>query len=284
MPDTHPTIALNDLLAFYRDAGVHTLLEDTPIDRFAQAEQAQAEQAAKAAEQKQSTQRRTATPPPSVVQKEPQRTVPDEATLMRAAEAAKACETLEQLREAINAFDGCNLKHTARSTVFADGNPEAPLMIIGEAPGRDEDAQSVPFVGRSGQLLDKMLAAIGHDRTNTYISNILPWRPPGNRTPTPIESELCRPFIERHIVLAKPQKLLLLGSAATKTLLKTNDGIMSLRGKWTAVEIDGVIFDLLPSLHPAYLLRQPGQKRLAWHDLLSVKAALEQPAAEEASP
>ena len=271
-----PTSApsLQDLLATYADAGVHTFMEDAPIDRFAQAEaQVQVTKATHKTAPTQNTLRQAPTVAPAQPTA-PQKTVPDEATLQSAADAAKACQTLDELREAINAFEGCNLKQTARSTVFADGNPQAPLMIIGEAPGRDEDAQGLPFVGRSGQLLDKMLTAIGRDRTSVYISNILPWRPPGNRTPTPLESEICRPFIERHITLAKPQKLLLLGGAAAKTLLKTTNGIMSLRGKWTTIEINGTAYDVMPSLHPAYLLRQPAQKRLAWHDLLSVKSAL----------
>lgn len=186
--------------------------------------------------------------------------------------APSSAASIEELRAELEAFEGCALKHTAMNLVFADGNPAAKIMLIGEAPGADEDRQGRPFVGVSGQLLDRMLASIGLDRTNTYISNVLFWRPPGNRSPTDGEIAACLPFIEKHIALAKPEILILLGGVPTKTLLRTKDGIMKLRGRWTDyTPPGGTPIRCLPTLHPAYLLRQPAAKRQAWHDLLLVK-------------
>ena len=184
--------------------------------------------------------------------------------------------TLDALRERFAAFDGCPLRRTATNFVFADGNPDAPLMIIGEAPGEDEDRQGKPFVGRAGQLLDRMLAAIGLDRDSAYISNILPWRPPGNRTPSTGEIATCLPYIHRHIALKNPRILIFAGGIAAKTLLDTTKGITKLRGRWAAVTIPGLDAPIpaMPLFHPAYLLRQPAQKRLAWRDLLMVEKAL----------
>ncbi len=185
--------------------------------------------------------------------------------------AAQAAD-LASLRAALAQFDLCPLKKTARNLVFADGNPQAQIMLIGEAPGQEEDRQGLPFVGRSGQLLDKMLAAIGLSRAeNVYIANILPWRPPGNRNPLPEERDVCRPFLDRHIELIQPKILICLGGVAAKELLSTTRGIMSLRGRWHKANIKGREIDVLPTLHPAYLLRQPAQKSLAWHDMLLVK-------------
>jgi DNA polymerase len=172
-------------------------------------------------------------------------------------------------------FEGCNLRYTAKSLVFADGNPAGPLMLVGEAPGRDEDIEGRPFVGRSGQLLDRMLAAIGIDRSSAYIANVIPWRPPGNRTPTPQETEICRPFIERQIELANPKVLVSLGGPSAKVLAGAVEGIMKLRGSWRIHRTaGGREIPLMPTLHPAYLLRNPAHKRLAWRDLLEVKAKL----------
>ena len=197
--------------------------------------------------------------------------VPDDKAVQNARELAASAADLHALRDAMAGFEGCNLRLTAKNMVFADGNPAASIMAVGEAPGRDEDLQGLPFVGRSGQLLDRMLAAIGLDRDTVYIANVIAWRPPGNRTPTPQETEICRPFIERHIELVAPKILLPLGGSSAKTLLKTNDGIMRLRGKWTRYIVGETEIDALPMLHPAYLLRQPGHKRLAWQDLLKLK-------------
>jgi uracil-DNA glycosylase family 4 len=193
-----------------------------------------------------------------------------EETTANALSMAQSCNSLDDLRDKLATFDQCPLQTTAQNLVFADGNPDADLMIIGEAPGADEDRQGVPFVGVSGQLLDRMLAAIGRDRTSVYITNILPWRPPGNRKPTPFESELCLPFLTRHIELAKPKALLLLGGTSASTLMQTTTGITKLRGKWGEYESGNHSCPCLPTYHPAYLLRQPALKRDAWHDLLSM--------------
>ena len=201
-----------------------------------------------------------------------------------AASLAGACETIAALREALTRFEGCTLKATATNLVFADGNPQAPLMLIGEAPGRDEDLRGLPFVGRSGQLLDRMLAAIGHDRGTSFISNILYWRPPANRTPTTEEMAACLPFAQRLIGLVRPRVLVALGGIAAKQLLGTTDGIMRLRGRWQRFTLpDGTQIPLMPTFHPAYLLRQPAHKRLAWRDLLAVKESLATGRTEPAS-
>ena len=187
-----------------------------------------------------------------------------------------AATTIAELRRALEVFDGCALKETASNLVFADGAAGAPLMLIGEAPGREEDRDGLPFVGASGKLLDRMLAAIGRTRENTYISNILFWRPPGNRAPTPGEIAACLPFVERHIELARPRVILLLGGTAAKTLLNRADGITRLRGQWLAVQTAGLHQPIpaLASFHPAFLLRQTAQKRTAWRDFLAVRAKL----------
>jgi len=191
---------------------------------------------------------------------------------------AQAAQSLQDLRTALETFEGCDLKATATNLVFADGNPDSRIMLIGEAPGRDEDRQGLPFVGVSGQLLDRMLAAVGLDRTRVYVTNVLFWRPPGNRTPTPAEVAACLPFVERHIELVRPTHLLLLGGLSAKTLLARNEGITRLRGQWGEVQFAGLSAPVpaLATLHPAYLLRQPAQKRLAWRDLLSFTRALEE--------
>lgn len=184
--------------------------------------------------------------------------------------------TLADLRSALDRFDGCPLKKTAITTVFADGHQDARVMLIGEAPGADEDRQGKPFVGLSGQLLDRMLAAIDLDRRSVYITNILPWRPPGNRQPTPQEMALFFPFVARHIALIAPDFLVFVGGTATKTMLKTHQGIMALRGRFHPFLGPGMTHPIpaLATFHPAYLLRSPGQKRQAWSDWLQLKAAL----------
>jgi DNA polymerase len=190
-----------------------------------------------------------------------------------------AATTVDALREELTRFEGCDLRATAMNLVFADGDPTSPVMFIGEAPGEDEDRQGNPFVGASGKLLNQMLAAIGLERQNVYISNVLFWRPPGNRTPTDAELASCLPFVERHISLIKPKVLVLLGGVSTKTLLRTKDGITRLRGRWTdyaapaGSTLDSPI-PCLPTYHPSYLLRQPNAKRQAWNDLLALKKFL----------
>lgn len=277
---------LHELLAFYMEAGVDEALTEEPADRFAEAAQRLA-RAAPASEQTPPPDRRQqsagarafeennpAVPPPT------QRisataAVPDEAQAQLARQLASRASNLDELREAMAGFDGCNLKFTAKNLVFADGNPKAALMLVGEAPGRDEDLEGLPFVGRSGRLLDRMLAAIGLDRTSAYIANVIPWRPPGNRTPTPHETEICRPFIERQIELVSPKVLVNLGGPSAKTLLNTTEGILRLRGNWrTHTTASGTAIPAMPTLHPAYLLRTPAHKRLAWRDFVEVKMKL----------
>lgn len=201
-------------------------------------------------------------------------TAPDDAA--KAARAlAKSAPDLATLEQLLNDFDGCTLKATASRLVFADGTPGTRVMIVGEAPGRDEDEIGRPFVGRAGQLLDKMLASIGLDRTNVYIANIVPWRPPGNRTPTPQEIAICLPFILRQIELAQPDILVTMGAPATQNLLGLRDGILRIRGRWFEFETGDRKIPTLATLHPAYLLRQPGQKALSWRDFRALKARLE---------
>lgn len=209
------------------------------------------------------------------------------ATAEEAKAIADACQDLDALRAAIEAFEGCPLKFVANNTVFADGNPEARIMVIGEAPGEQEDSQGLPFVGRSGQLLDKGLSHIKLSRTAkdatdaVYISNIMPWRPPGNRNPSEDEINLMLPFCERHILLAKPDILLLLGNIANKSLLRTSEGITKIRGRWTSwrPSTGGEGTPTMPSYHPSYLLRTPAAKQHFWKDLLAVRKRLDDPKA-----
>jgi DNA polymerase len=193
---------------------------------------------------------------------------------MAAREAARSAATLEELRAILDRFEGCTLRATATQLVFADGTAGARVMFVGEAPGRDEDIAGLPFVGRSGHLLDRMMGAIGLDRTSAYIANIVPWRPPGNRTPTPQESAICLPFLLRQIELANPDVLVCLGGPSAQTLLAIKDGILKSRGRWFSFHTGTREIRAIATLHPAYLLRQPLQKRLAWRDFLAIKAAL----------
>ncbi len=198
-----------------------------------------------------------------------------DAATRSAREAAAAAGTLDELRAVLAAFDGCSLKGTATQLVFADGNPEGRVMVVGEAPGADEDRQGKPFVGRSGQLFDRMLAAIGLDRSHVYIANIVPWRPPGNRTPTPQEVAICMPFIARQIALADPDFLVCLGGSAAQGLLGSKEGILRMRGRWHDFETGRRSIKAMPMLHPAYLLRQPAHKKLAWADLRALRKTLD---------
>jgi uracil-DNA glycosylase family 4 len=274
-------VNLRHLLSFYADSGVVDALDEVGVNRFARHAAAKERAGAAApglagrplpAPQVQPrpvpASSRPARPQPSVA-------VPDEGQVLLARQLAARASSLEELRSAMAEFEGCNLRITARSLVFADGNPEAPLMLVGEAPGRDEDIEGRPFVGRSGQLLDRMLAAIGLDRSGAYIANVIPWRPPGNRTPTPLETEICRPFIERQIELAGPKVIVALGGPSTKVLVGRTEGILRLRGSWhTHLTSSGREIPVMPTLHPAYLLRTPAHKRLAWRDFLEVKSKL----------
>ncbi len=271
------------LLRWYIEAGADEAVGDAPVNRYEQTPQ---EQAGAVTSNKD-------TPHPSEPRADPAAPGPPPAFAAMATPTASdadsralaaECSTLEELRHAIDTFPGFALKATAKHMVFADGVPGSPVMFIGEAPGREEDLQGLPFVGPAGQLLDRMLAAIGRDRSCVYISNILNWRPPGNRTPTPAEALMALPFIKRHIVLAKPKVVVLLGGTAAKHLLATTTGIMRLRGKWTELMLDEFgeqVIPALPTLHPAYLLRQPAHKRLAWQDFLSLKLRLREIESED---
>ena len=202
--------------------------------------------------------------------------VPGDAGVVAAREAAAGAATLDELRRALERFEGCNLRLTARRLVFADGAPGARVMFVGEAPGREEDEQGLPFVGRSGHLLDRMLAAIDLKRSDVYIANVVPWRPPGNRTPTPQETEICKPFVARQIDLVDPDVLVFLGGAAAAALSGTKEGILRLRGRGLSYAGAARPLRALATLHPAYLLRQPIQKRLAWRDFLAIRRALDE--------
>jgi DNA polymerase len=204
---------------------------------------------------------------------------PDEAVAGARALAASA-KTLEDLHEILSDFDGCALKATAKNLCFYRGAEQARVMLIGEAPGRDEDLAGKPFVGRAGQLLDKMLAAIGLSEANVHITNIVYWRPPGNRTPTPQEAQICSPFLERQIALVEPDIIVCLGGAAAKHVFDTPEGIMRLRGKWRDIEFAGKTFQAMATLHPAYLLRTPAAKRMAWRDLLEIRSKLDETGAQ----
>jgi DNA polymerase len=196
-----------------------------------------------------------------------------DAAVMAAREAARNAQTLEALRDILGGFDGCGLKASASRLVFADGIAPARLMFVGEAPGAEEDKQGLPFVGRSGQLLDRMLKAIGLDRSKVYIANIVPWRPPGNRTPTPVETQICLPFIQRQIELCDPDILVTVGQPSTGALLGIQ-GITKNRGRWFPYHTGTREIRAMPMLHPAYLLRTPIAKRQAWRDMLAIKKAL----------
>ncbi len=265
------------MLKWLVDAGADEALADEPIDRFAVA----AEPADAVAMPEAAAHRVEPRAPVRAAEPLPTRApasftaAPAPAAAKSAREVAAACTTLDQLRAAVEAFDGCALKVTAKHTVFADGHQGASVMLIGEAPGRDEDLQGLPFVGRSGQLLDRMLNAIGLDRASSaYITNVIFWRPPGNRPPTPEEAAICAPFLLRHIELKQPKVLLLLGGTPVRHVLNVEEGITKIRGRWGRYVLNGVEIPVLPTFHPAYLLRQPSAKRQAWQDLMSLKLKL----------
>jgi uracil-DNA glycosylase family 4 len=264
-PDPAPTV--QQLLALYLEAGVDCALTEEPVNRLSdpaivagpgETTPARPVKAAQAAI--------------PAVRVEPA----PEAAIASAREAARTAPSLEVLRDLLENFDGCALKSTATRLVFADGNPHARVMFVGEAPGREEDIEGLPFVGRSGKLLDRMIAAIGLDRSKAYIANVIPWRPPGNRTPTPQETQICLPFIQRQIELVNPDVLVTLGNPSTQTLLSTREGIMKTRGRWFDYDTGTRVIRAIATFHPAYLLRSPSYKRMAWQDLRAIAKALEQ--------
>jgi DNA polymerase len=270
-----PEQPARDLLDFYLEAGVDALVGEAPVDRFADATAAPARPPATLPPDLE-TKGRPAPPltaPPLAAPSLAAPPSPDEAAVS-AREAAKSAETLDELRAILDRFDGCGLKATATRLVFADGNPQARLMLVGEAPGRDEDIEGLPFVGRSGKLLDRMLAAIGLDRSSVYIANIVPWRPPGNRDPSPHETAVCLPVIHRQIELVDPDFLVCLGRPSMQTLLGISEPISKARGRWFSFDTGTREIRAMPTFHPAFLLRSPLQKRFAWRDLLAIKKAL----------
>jgi DNA polymerase len=290
---TEPVAAARELLAFYLEAGVDALVGETPVDRMADetvaaplAERAKSDNEAVLAGSlgsHQASRRQTDSfpnrPRPAALPRAGEARVPaappaPEAAFMAAREAVKSATTLDELRALLDRFEGCALRATATQLVFADGNPQARIMFVGEAPGRDEDIAGLPFVGRSGKLLDLMMAAIGLDRKSAYIANIIPWRPPGNRDPSPQETTICLPFIRRQIELVDPDVLVCLGKPSAVTLLDIKDGILKNRGRWFTFDTGTRQIRATVTLHPAYLLRQPLQKRLAWRDFLAIKKAL----------
>jgi uracil-DNA glycosylase len=255
---------LAGLLRWYADMGVDIAVDAAPHDRFA-------ETPASALGPPEAS---PPAPAPSVAAEAGRRVMREAPPALTAGaleatalDSAAAAQNLDDLRENLSRFEGCGLKATATRLVFGDGNPHAEIMFVGEAPGADEDRQGVPFVGRAGQLLDKMLASIDLDRGKVYIANVVPWRPPGNRTPTPLETAVCLPFIRRQIELVDPKILVCLGAAAAQTLLGAKEGIMRMRGRWFTYTAGEKDIRAIAMLHPAYLLRQPAQKKLAWQDL-----------------
>ena len=277
IPEPAPTI--QQLLAFYLEAGVDCALTDAPVNRLSDPDAttpvtAPTMMVAAAREPAQLKQAHLALP---AVAAPREATPAPEAAIASARQAARIAPSLEALRDLLEKFEGCALKHTATRLVFADGNPQARIMFVGEAPGRDEDIEGLPFVGRSGKLLDRMIAAIGLDRGKAYIANVIPWRPPGNRTPTPQETQICLPFIQRQIELVNPDVLVTLGNPSTQTLLSTREGIMRTRGKWLDYDTGTRTIRAIATFHPAYLLRSPSYKRMSWQDLRSIAKALEQP-------
>jgi len=245
-----------DALRWYIAAGVDEVIGEQPVDRYAQ----------------------SAKPAPARIPAQAAAPIPNAPPEpASSAHLALEAKNLAELKAAMESYEGCALKRTCQRTVFADGDPSARLMIVGEAPGADEDRLGLPFVGASGKLLDQMLAAIGLDRASAYITNVVPWRPPGNRKPEPAEVELCLPFITRHIELVDPDVLLLLGGAAVSALLARTDSITRLRGGFIDYSSPRLAAPIpaMPTFHPAYLLRTPAQKREAWRDLLMVKRKLD---------
>jgi uracil-DNA glycosylase family 4 len=275
-----------ELLAFYLDAGADALIGEAPVDRMAEDTASRnANEASTLAQRREGGESSS----PSLHKRPPSLPLPlkggrsmaapvaPEAAVMAARNTAGSAKTLEELRALLEGFEGCALRSTATQLVFADGNPQSRVMFVGEAPGHDEDVIGRPFVGRSGKLLDLMMHAIGLDRSSAYIANVVPWRPPGNRTPTPQETAICLPFIRRQIELANPDILVCLGGPAMQTLLGIKDGITRTRGRWFPYDTGTREIRALATFHPAFLLRSALQKRFAWRDFLAIKKALAAP-------
>lgn len=284
-------LELAALLHFYADAGVEWLVEDEPVDRFAQFaaqkaaqadarapasarqqqptnyEQAPTSQAAAATPKRTAPTARAAAPPPASAPV----SVPDEQAVASARFAAESARSLDELKTALEAFNGCNLKNGARNTVFVSGNSASGIMVIGPMPNADDDRDGIPFSGRQGQLLDRMLGAIGLSRDGVLLTNVIPWRPPGNRMPSQAEMDICRPFLERQVALAEPKLLLLLGNFPARFFFGGNGTIHSMRGEWREIAFGGISCSAIATLHPQELLAAPANKALAWQDLLMFK-------------
>ena len=282
---------LQAILAFYVESGVDAVLQEEPADRLtgddlpaaaavtvpAAAERAPAARVTPMSAPAIGAPAAGAPAPPrrmTALPQSPADTAAPADAVMAARELARNAASLEELRSLLDAFEGCGLRKTAKQLVFAAGNPQARVMFVGEAPGREEDLEGVAFVGRSGQLLDRMLTPIGLDRTTAYIANVIPWRPPGNRTPTPQETEVCLPFTLRQIELANPDILVCLGGPSAQTLLGIKEGIRRSRGRWHAFHTGSREIRAIATFHPAYLLRNPIEKRFVWRDLLAIRKAL----------
>ncbi|OWV88105.1 DNA polymerase [Rhizobium sp. R635] len=273
------------LLHFHADAGVEWLLEEEAIDRFAEFEAmkaarrpaAQAQQERPVPAERQASPRPTAAARPAPAERAasgPQPAIPDGEAVQQARFVAEAARSLGELKTAIEGFNGCNLKHSARSTIFADGDAASGIMVIGSAPSAEDDREGTPFSGKSGQLFDKMLAAIGLTRSAILLTQVIPWRPPGNRPASQAEVDICRPFIERQIALAEPKVILLLGNFSARFFFGENDTIHGLRGRWKEIAVAEHAIPAIASLHPQDLLTAPVNKRLAWNDLLAFQAKL----------
>jgi DNA polymerase len=297
MTETRDISEILGLLDWYRSMGADAALDAEPVDWLARGpvppgqgfqwpDRPDAASSGPALREPAAPAAIRAAAPPAVPQTRPEQSRldprPRPQTPLAASEAetdarriARTALSLEALGEALAAFDGCTLKATATKLCFYRGAPAARLMLIGEAPGRDEDLEGKPFVGRAGQLLDKMLKAINLTDADVHITNVVYWRPPGNRPPTPQETLACRPFLERQIELVNPEFIVALGGSAAKDVLGVSEGIMRLRGKWRDVKIGNVTVPALATLHPAYLLRTPAAKQMAWLDLLAIKARLD---------
>ncbi len=282
-PITHDSLAA---LAWLVEAGADEAIGETPVDRFAKKDLASPIQreTAPRPSARVATGSLSRSAPSSRIPRPPPAASPGGLTLNggssdgdsigTAMSLAAAAGTLTELKAALEGFDGCALKKSCTNTVFADGNPASRIMFIGEAPGAEEDRRGLPFVGRAGKLLDKMIAAINLDRSTAYITNVLNWRPPQNRDPSPEEAAMCLPFLRRHIELVNPGIIILLGAVAARHVLGFSEGIMRLRGRWLEYRVGNVMIPVIATLHPAYLLRQPAHKKLAWRDLQAAEGKI----------
>jgi uracil-DNA glycosylase len=258
---------LEDILRFYHEAGLDFATGEEPVDQFVAFEAQKV--AAKPAAAMPVLEKKSAAPAPRPA------AVPDDAAIEAAKALAEGCASIPELLSALQGFEGCGLKFTAKSLIFADGNSEASVMFISDVPSREDDLDGKLLAAPNGLLFDRMLAAIGLVRNSAYLGCMIPWRPPGNRAPTAFEVDVCRPFIQRHIALAAPKLLVLLGDLPAKTLVPSGDSILRLRGQWRDYALsDGGTIPALSMLHPAYLMKQSAQKRLAWADLLALDLQL----------